>query len=155
MITQVKRGQWIVKLEKLMQCDKCSSYFVNPISYKIHQEIHEKEIKVEIFSPPQDNLLQGEIKENKPINKVEQFKCDKCGKLLRTKSKHGRHELRCDGIFRRTRIGASEKVFSKNDYNVTTTKEGTVFQCSHCERSCKELLAMNNHFNSAHREKNK
>ena len=70
---QVKRGQWIVKLEKLMQCDKCSSYFVDQISYKKHQEIHEKEIKVEIFSPSKVDLHQDEIKENKPRNKVEKF----------------------------------------------------------------------------------
>ena len=142
---QVKRGQWIVKLEKLMQCKKCSSFFIDQISLKKHQAIHEKEIKDEIFFPSKDNLLKDEIKENKPRNKIEKFKCDKCGKMFGTKYKHQRHEPRCNGIFRKTRIRTNEKVFGKNDYNVTTTKDGIIFQCNHCERSCKDLPAINNH----------
>ena len=83
---QVKRGQWIVKLDKLKQCDKCNSYFVNVISYKRHHKTHEKEIKVEIFPP---YLAQDEIKENKPRNKHE-------------KSKFQQHLEKSDGVSKST-----------------------------------------------------
>ena len=44
----VARGQWIVKLEKLRQCNKCRSYFHDQTTYKKHKEFHRNEKKVEI-----------------------------------------------------------------------------------------------------------
>ena len=78
MKAKIKRGQWIVKLEKLIQCDKCNSYFTDSISYKKHQEIHEKEIKVETikhetFSPTKNNSTQHEEKENKVGKKYQEM----------------------------------------------------------------------------------
>ena len=36
MVGKPMKGQWIVKLEKLRQCNKCSSYVLDHTTYKKH-----------------------------------------------------------------------------------------------------------------------
>ena len=261
MNAKVKKGQWIVKLEKLIECIKCNKYFVDQTNFKNHQEIHVSEIKVEKvkeepFSSSKDNLAQDDVKDSnlgkilkcgncdKTFDKLhllqmhynfhhkekrfncskcnkkfvyksqlaqhsekcdgilrtkrkvgsdifnvinvdgvkkyqctkcdniyenkesiyphfhtkhreKKFKCDKCNKMFGVRSILDRHFKRCDGILRErfVRPNREKQQFGTKNYHIITANEEKIFQCNHCERSCKDILTLNNHFNNIHKEK--
>ena len=41
-----KKGQWIVRLEKLRKCHQCNVYFMTTIDFESHQERHLRIIKM-------------------------------------------------------------------------------------------------------------
>ena len=177
MNAKVKKGQWIVKLEKLIDCIKCNEYFVDQISFKKHQDNHEKEIKVEKvkqepFSPSKVNLSQDDIKDSKSgkilkcgncdktFDKLHQlqnhynlhhketrFNCSKCNKKFVFKSQLTQHSEKCDGILRTKRKVGSD-IF--NVINVDGIKK---YQCTKCESIYGNKESIYTHFQNKHREK--
>ena len=95
----VARGKWIVELEKLRQCNKCSSYFLDQTNYEKNKEFHGNENKVEIsndeafFASEQPKVKEEEKENSDKIlrsrmgskayvileqNSVKKYKCAKC-----------------------------------------------------------------------------
>ena len=98
MNAKVKKGQWIVKLEKLKQCNNCNLLFVNPISYKRHiKDAHPNKPNLEISSDKAvstgkiiprkcikyDKLKDVDYKKIVDENGRKKFQCYRCPKAYR------------------------------------------------------------------------
>ena len=132
----VARGQWIVKLEKLRQCKKCNSYFLDQTNYEKHKEFHLIENKVSIL--PEETFPSSEdvkiaTEDEKDSSKTDDKKnttCSTCGRNFSQRGTLLRHiktihehsmEFKCEfcqrefGLKQGLKIHIQNKHFEKDD----------------------------------------
>ena len=129
MKSKPKRGKWIVKLEKLTKCFKCSSYFITSKDYNEHFKTHldETEIKVEEEQDVRDELQNSVSSSGETKKKIE------------SQSNHFQSQR-----------GKMKDVEYKEINNENGVKK---FQCIRCEKVFKTLQSVVQHIYLIHREK--
>ena len=129
MKSKPKRGKWIVKLEKLTKCFKCSSYFITSKDYNEHIKSHldETEIKVEEEQDVRDELQNSVSSSGETKKKIE------------SQSNHFQSQR-----------GKMKDVEYKEINNENGVKK---FQCIRCEKIFKTLQSVVQHIYLLHREK--
>ena len=181
----VARGQWIVKLEKLRQCNKCRSYFHDQTTYKKHKEFHRNEKKVEIsndetFCTSKNIKVEEEEEEKKKVkirsltyviqeeNSVKTYKCAKCENVYGKKTAVQQHFSR---NHRETKFKCHKcgKLYGKNsDLQVhletcigifgaksIICDDGERFQCIKCQEIFSDKASFCVHHFEVHREEKK
>ena len=73
---KLRKGKWIVKLEKLQECLDCHDFFTDSFSFKEHMKDHHDEtrIKTESQEIKLEEAIESKDQENSKYNLNELFK---------------------------------------------------------------------------------
>ena len=116
-IIKPRKGKWIVKLEKLQECQDCHDFFTDSLTFKEHLKDHQQETRIDIESQKIkyqaiENESEGTSKSkllqvyneifNENGEKV--FQCKECANVYSTKnslhkhyaSSHREKKFKCD-----------------------------------------------------------
>ena len=145
--TKVKKGTWIVKLKKLVNCGKCDVYLENSNEFEKHKQGHEKPNIVQTNSEMKN--MSGPFGKSKLSRK---HSCSECSKTFVDKYELKKHVKvfhegfrydcdKCDKIFK-----SSGSLFNHKQ----SSHEGIKYICEKCNKCFSDKSSLKRHHDSMH-----
>ena len=164
-IIKPRKGQWIVKLQKLQECQDCHEFFTDSLSLKEHLKVHIKNDKLnndevfkEIIKDDGSKEFQcvkcNSVYEKKKslqkhfhaIHREKKFKCEKCRKMFPIKSELRKHFKACNGIRFQTNIKNDKMTDNEMLKEIIKDDGSKEFQCIKCDNVYGKKDSVRKHF---------
>ena len=157
-----KKGQWIVKLEKVHKCKECHNFFTGLFSFKEHIKSHSVKtetndqswnIQLDLTSEENDQRYKHEEKDKKSIE------CMVCNKYFaksevlnsHMRKVHEEKKFKCTICHRKFSLSLD----LKKHLSLSCKGNDTIVEskCNQCEKSFKNHRYLREHCKNVHKEK--